>query len=122
MKRKSKALKKRVDDLYRERSLGPQLKNTPLFSGCSDVFIEAVKSNGMLSAMQERFVASIELPPEAAASDQFQDFVRLQLATAEKDLAHALELGRKSGVALPAAALVSQDMARIYRVIDEGRR
>jgi len=45
MKRKSKTLKARVDKLYRERSLGPQLKNTPLFQGCSDVFIEALKEN-----------------------------------------------------------------------------
>lgn len=45
MKRKSKALKKKIDQLYRERSLGPQLKNTPLFQGCSDVFIEALKEN-----------------------------------------------------------------------------
>jgi len=46
----------------------------------------------------------------------------LQVNNAEKDLAHALELGRKCGIALPAAGLVSQDMARIYRVKDEGRR
>ncbi|MEM9176437.1 MAG: NAD(P)-dependent oxidoreductase [Myxococcota bacterium] len=86
------------------------------------VFLEAVKSNGQLSQMQQRFVASVAMPPEAVASDAFQDFIRLQMHTAEKDLAHALELGRKSGIALPAAGLVSQDMARIYRVIDEGRR
>lgn len=86
------------------------------------VFIEAVKSNGQLSQMQQRFVASVAMPPEAVASDAFQDFIRMQMHTAEKDLAHALELGRKSGIALPAAGLVSQDMARIYRVIDDGRR
>ena len=45
MKRKSKELKKHLDQLYRERSLGTQLKNTPLFEGCTDVFIEAVKEN-----------------------------------------------------------------------------
>jgi len=45
MKRKSKGLKARLDQLYRERSLGTQLKNTPLFEGCSDVFIEALKEN-----------------------------------------------------------------------------
>lgn len=86
------------------------------------IFVDAVKSNGQLSQMQERFLASIRMPTEAATSDGFQDFVKLQMHTAEKDLAHALELGRKSGIALPAAGLVSQDMARIYRVNDEGRR
>lgn len=45
MKRKSKGLKARLDQLYRERSLGTQLKSTPLFQGCTDVFIEAVKEN-----------------------------------------------------------------------------
>lgn len=45
MKRKSKGLKARLDALYRERSLGTQLKATPLFGSCSDVFIEAVKEN-----------------------------------------------------------------------------
>lgn len=45
MKRKSKGLKARLDQLYRERSLGTQLKNTPLFEGCTDVFIEALKEN-----------------------------------------------------------------------------
>jgi 3-hydroxyisobutyrate dehydrogenase-like beta-hydroxyacid dehydrogenase len=41
---------------------------------------------------------------------------------AEKDLAGALELARRSGVALPVGALVSQSMARLYSVIDPNRR
>ena len=45
MKRKSKAFKQNLDRLYRERSLGTQLKATPLFADCTDVFIEAVKEN-----------------------------------------------------------------------------
>lgn len=87
-----------------------------------EIFLDAVKSNGQLSSMQQRFVASQQLPKEAIESDAFQDFIRLQMHTAEKDLAHALELGRRSGVVLPAAGVVSQDMARIYQVIDAGRR
>lgn len=87
-----------------------------------NVFVEAVKSNGQLSQMQQRFVVNCAMPQEAVESDGFQSFIRLQMHTAEKDLAHALELGRKSGIALPAAGLVSQDMARIYRVNDDGRR
>ena len=43
MKRKSRKLKQRLDDLYRERSLGLQLKSLPLFQGCTEIFIEAVK-------------------------------------------------------------------------------
>ena len=86
------------------------------------VFVEAVRSNGQLSDMQHRFLGGQEMPTENVESEDYQRFMRMQMHTAEKDLAHALELGRKSGVALPAAGLVSQDMARIYRVKDEGRR
>jgi 3-hydroxyisobutyrate dehydrogenase-like beta-hydroxyacid dehydrogenase len=88
----------------------------------TELFLQAVIANGQLSAMQQRFIASWKLPDEAAASEGFQSFVRIQMFNAEKDLAHALELGRKCGIALPAAGLVSQEMARIYRVNDPGRR
>ena len=87
-----------------------------------EVFLDAVRSNGQLSSMQERFMIGQQLPPEAVASEDFQSFVKVQMFNAEKDLAHALELGRACGIALPAAGLVAQDMARIYRVIEEDRR
>jgi 3-hydroxyisobutyrate dehydrogenase-like beta-hydroxyacid dehydrogenase len=88
----------------------------------TEMFLQAVISNGQLSEMQQRFIAGQKLPDEAAASEAYQSFVGIQMYNAEKDLALALELGRTCGVALPAAGLVSQDMARIYRVNDEGRR
>ncbi len=88
----------------------------------TEIFLEAVRSNGQLSAMQERFIAGQKLPDEAAASEAYQRFVRIQMFNAEKDLAHALELARTCGIVLPAAGVVSQDMARIYRVNDAGRR
>jgi 3-hydroxyisobutyrate dehydrogenase-like beta-hydroxyacid dehydrogenase len=87
----------------------------------TEVFLKAVISNGQLSAMQQRFIAGQKLPDDAAASEAYQRFVRIQMFNAEKDLAHALELGRTCGISLPAAALVSQDMARIYRVKDPRR-
>ncbi|MCZ6507694.1 MAG: cyclic nucleotide-binding domain-containing protein [Acidobacteria bacterium] len=43
LKRKSKALKEQLDSLYRQRSLAAQLKSTPLFNACSNVFVEALK-------------------------------------------------------------------------------
>ena len=43
MKRKSPALKKRIDEIYRERSLSSQLKSTPLLEKCDDRFIESLK-------------------------------------------------------------------------------
>ena len=87
-----------------------------------EVFLEAVISNGQLSTMQQTFMQGQKMPDEVAAGDDYQKFIKTQMFTAEKDLAHALELGRACGIALPAAGLVSQDMARIYRVDDGGRR
>ncbi len=45
MKRKSKALKERIDELYRERSLTAQLRGTPLFSGLGEPLIGALKES-----------------------------------------------------------------------------
>lgn len=45
MKRKSKALKERLDRLYRKRALATQLKSTPLLRQCSDLFIEGLKDS-----------------------------------------------------------------------------
>jgi 3-hydroxyisobutyrate dehydrogenase-like beta-hydroxyacid dehydrogenase len=87
-----------------------------------EILLQAVISNGQLSEMQQRFVASQKLPDDAAASEGYQGYVRIQMYNAEKDLDHALELGRSCGISLPAAGVVSQDMARIYRVNDEKRR
>jgi hypothetical protein len=42
--------------------------------------------------------------------------------TAEKDLAWALQLARKSELSMPVSGLVSQMMARLYGVEDAGRR
>ena len=42
MRRKSKALKERLDRLYRERSLFSQLKATPLLATCSDDAVKAL--------------------------------------------------------------------------------
>ena len=61
----------------------------------------------------------VDLPAEARASEPFQEYMRIQTFNAEKDLDHALALGRKCGFAMPNAALVSQRMAQIYGVADE---
>lgn len=42
MRRKSKALKERLDQLYRERSLFTQLRSTPLFRFCGDLILKAL--------------------------------------------------------------------------------
>ena len=43
MKRKSKALKERLDTLYRERALHHQMKSTPLFRGLEDFHLRALE-------------------------------------------------------------------------------
>jgi 3-hydroxyisobutyrate dehydrogenase-like beta-hydroxyacid dehydrogenase len=88
----------------------------------TELFLQAVISNGQLSQMQQRYIAGQKLSDDAANSAAYQGFVKIQMYNAEKDLAHALELARSCGTSLPAAGLVSQDMARIYRVNDAKRR
>jgi len=84
--------------------------------------VEATRANGQLSDMEMQFVAGASLPQEAILPDDRQDALRVQLFNAEKDFAHAFELARKAGLALPTAAVVSQGMARVYRVEDRRRR
>jgi 3-hydroxyisobutyrate dehydrogenase len=88
----------------------------------TDVLEEAGRANGQLTDLMSRFLGGVKLPDEARRSDAYQKLVRGHLHTAEKDLAWALELAREVGVALPAAALASQSMARIYGVEDPKRR
>jgi 3-hydroxyisobutyrate dehydrogenase len=88
----------------------------------TDVFEQAGKANGQLTDLMSRYLVSQKLPEEARKSDGFQKLVRNHMKIAEKDLAWALELAREAGVSLPAAALASQSMARIYGVEDTKRR
>jgi 3-hydroxyisobutyrate dehydrogenase-like beta-hydroxyacid dehydrogenase len=86
------------------------------------VLEEAGRANGQLSELMIQFLALHKAPDAARKSDAMQSYLRLQMNTAEKDLAWALKLARESGVTLPGAALASQLMARIYAVEDTGRR
>lgn len=84
--------------------------------------IEATRANGQLSDGEMAFVPQAARPQSENLPAAAEALMRTHLATAEKDLAHALELARKHGLALPTAALVSQGMARIYRLDDPRRR
>jgi len=70
----------------------------------------------------EEALQSKSMPDEARKSEGIQKLVRGHTRVAEKDLAWALQLARKAGVALPVGSLVSQSMARLYGVEDERRR
>lgn len=88
----------------------------------TDVLEAAGKANGQLTDLMILYLNTHKLPDEARQSEGFQKLVRGHMHTAEKDLAWALALAREAGVSLPAAALASQSMARIYAVEDAKRR
>ena len=87
-----------------------------------EVFEEAGKSNGQLTELMAQYLAMHKLPEEAAHADDFQKLVAGHTRIAEKDLAWALQLAKESGISLPVSGLVSQLMARIYRLDDAGKR
>jgi 3-hydroxyisobutyrate dehydrogenase len=83
---------------------------------------EAGQANGQLTPLMLSFLALHKAPEEARASASMQSLLRGYMDVAEKDLAWALQLARSADVSLPVGGLVSQLMARIYGVRDEGRR
>jgi 3-hydroxyisobutyrate dehydrogenase len=87
-----------------------------------EVLEEAGRSNGQLTDLMIQYLVAHKLPEDTRKSEGFQTLMRNHMTIAEKDLAWALQLARKSGVALPVGSLVSQSMARLYGVEDEGRR
>jgi len=88
----------------------------------SQHLIDATRANGQLSDAEMVFVPQAARPQTESVPAEAEALMRTHLATAEKDLAHALELARKHGLALPTAAVVSQGMARVYRIDDPRRR
>lgn len=83
---------------------------------------EAGQANGQLTPLMLAYLAMHKAPPAARESEAMQTTLRGYMHVAEKDLAWALELARRAGVAMPVGGLVSQLMARLYGVVDEGRR
>mgnify|MGYP001819045448 FL=1 len=88
----------------------------------SQHLIDATRANGQLSDAEMAFVPQAVAPQEQNVPPEREELMRGHLVIAEKDLAHALELARKQGLALPTAATVSQMMARVYRIDDPRRR
>ncbi len=87
-----------------------------------ETFEEVGQANGQITPLMVRFLIMHKMPDEARRSDAVQKLVRGHTLVAEKDLNLALELARENGISLPGAGLVSQLMARIYGLEDEGRR
>jgi 3-hydroxyisobutyrate dehydrogenase-like beta-hydroxyacid dehydrogenase len=87
-----------------------------------EVLEEAGRANGQLTDLMIQYLGAHKMPDEARRSDAMQAYLRGHMRTAEKDLAWALKLARASEITLPVGGLVSQLMARLYGVEDEGRR
>ena len=77
MKRKSGVLKARLDKLYRERTLLSQLKTTPLFHACSDMFLNALKEEVELVSYEPGGVVFAEGQPVDALYLVRSGFVKL---------------------------------------------
>jgi 3-hydroxyisobutyrate dehydrogenase len=88
----------------------------------AELLEEAGQANGQLTPLMLAYLATHKAPQAARESDAMQALLRGYMHVAEKDLAWALELARRAGVAMPVGGLVSQLMARLYGVVDEGRR
>lgn len=87
MKRKSKALKERVDQLYKERALFAQLKSTPLLRGCNDFFIQGLMEVVELLSCDPGEVVVREGDAADAVYLVRSGFVKLEQRFGEGDLA-----------------------------------
>ncbi len=84
---------------------------------------QVTKSNGLLNESCAMYMNGVVQSDAATIGNRaMQDYLAGRLAIAEKDLAIALEEAHRVGFAVPGTALVSQIMARVYRVEDAGRR
>ena len=84
-------------------------------SGLSPEVLEQVcRANGQFTDMTLAYLAGKKQPDSVLGGETYQRFAHSMAALAEKDLAWALQLGRKSDVSLPVTALVSQLAAGIY--------
>ncbi len=88
----------------------------------ADLLEEAGQANGQITPLMVAYLVGTKLPPAVRKTEGVQALMRGHMSVAEKDLAWALTLARKAGVALPVGGLVSQLMARLYGVEDAGRR
>jgi CRP-like cAMP-binding protein/Fe-S-cluster-containing dehydrogenase component len=87
MKRRSKPLKARLDELYRERSLTAQLRGTPLFRGLAEPLIEALKESVELVSCDPDEVVVREGEPADALYLVRSGFLKLMQEFGEGEIA-----------------------------------
>ena len=86
MRKRNKNLKERLDRIYRERSLAAQLRATPLFHGCDDAFIDALKGTVSLVSCEPDEIITREGEPPDALYLVRSGFVRLSQRLAEGEI------------------------------------
>ena len=86
MKRKSPALKQRLDKIYRERALLSQLRTTPLLRPCDDAFLEALSQKVELVSFEPNEIIVKESEPVEAIYLVRSGFVKLSQKMGEGDL------------------------------------
>ena len=87
------------------------------------VLEDVTRSNGLLNESCGAYMSGVvTMNAETVRDKNFQRYLSGRLEVAEKDLAIALREARRVGYAMPGTALVSQLMARVYRVDDPNRR
>ncbi|MEZ4331290.1 MAG: NAD(P)-dependent oxidoreductase [Myxococcota bacterium] len=92
-------------------------------SGLSvEVLEQVARANGQFTDMTLAFLQTKKLSNDVLGSPAYQQLMRNHTNIAEKDLAWALQLAKKSDVSLPVGALVSQLMAGVYGVRDTQKR
>lgn len=88
-----------------------------------NVLEQITRSNGLLNDSCAAYMHGVVSMDDATVhSEGMQAYMRGRLEVAEKDLSIALREARRVGFAMPGTALVSQLMARIYRVDDDKKR
>jgi len=86
MRDESDNLKKRLDQLYRERSLATHLKTTPLLQNCDDAFIQALTQKVELVSLRPKNVVSKEGDPVDALYLVRSGFVKLSQQFGEESI------------------------------------
>ncbi|MCI0697162.1 cyclic nucleotide-binding domain-containing protein [candidate division KSB1 bacterium] len=86
MKRKSSALKQRLDKIYRERSLSAQLRTTPLLQACDRAFLEALAQKVELVSYEPNEIIAKEGDPAEAFYLVRSGFVKLSQKMGEGEI------------------------------------
>ena len=87
-----------------------------------ELFEEAGETIGTLDTMLLRYLALQKQPLEVIQSKAMQAHLLRSMGLGQKDVSLALEMARENNLFLPVAGLVSQLIARVYSVDEDGLR